>query len=365
MTLSNTDLFLVNRAGTDYSVSFDKVMADIDGLITVGDGEITLTQSDGTPVGKFTVNQAGDATIALPQVVIPESLHPKGFINVEDTAPADPEHGDIYIQHDAVDPVTKTPDASFVGLAGQTVDEGVFVIFGVDDKWHAGGQANPTTVQSNWTETDVTSDAFIQNKPDLQAEIDAKAGDGAINVNAGAGLIATGQNATANQAGDSTRTLAVVVGDGITIDGSGGISIDPSFNLDGSVTAPNDGTLTINDSDGVAVGTFTADQAGDTTVTLPRGFSGDYNDLSNQPVIGDGQLELKAADGTSIGTFTANQVAGETFTLPAPPVVNDGKLNLQDPTGATQAVFSANQAGDQNVAVYIKDSYIQNLPTLS
>ena len=98
MTLSNTDLFLVNRAGTDYSVSFDKVMADIDGLITVGDGEITLTESDGTPVGKFTVNQAGDATIALPQVIIPESLHPKGFINVANPAPTDNEHGDIYIQ---------------------------------------------------------------------------------------------------------------------------------------------------------------------------------------------------------------------------------------------------------------------------
>ena len=364
MTLSNTDLFLVNRGGTDYSVSFDKVMADIDGLITIGDGEITLTEADGTEVGKFSVNQAGDATIALPQVVIPESLHPKGFINVGNPAPADPEHGDIYIQSSG-GAGTVTADASFApGITGD-VEEGVFVIFGVDDKWHAGGQANPTTVQSDWSETDVTSDAFIQNKPDLQAEVDAKAGDGDINVEAGAGLIATGQNATANQKGDTTRTLAVVVGDGITIDGSNGISIDPSFNLDGNVTAANDGTLTINDSDGNAVGTFTADQAGDTTVTLPKGFTGSYNDLADKPVIGDGQLELKNADGTSIGTFSANQVAGETFTLPAPPVVNDGKLNLQDPTGTTKVTFSANQAGDQNAAVYIKDSYIQNLPTLS
>ena len=332
MTLSNSDLFLVNRGGTDYAVSYDKVFADIEAAIPVGDGTITIKEADGTAVGSFTTNQAGDGIITLPQVVIPESLHPKGFINVEDTAPADPEHGDIYIQHDAIDPVAKTPDASFVGLVGQTVDEGVFVIFGVDDKWHAGGQANPTTVQTDWAETDVTSDAYLKNKPDFQAEINAKAGDGAINVDAGVGLIATGQNATANQAGPTTRTLAVVVGDGITIDKSGGISIDPSFNLDGSVTAPNDGKLTIMDSDGTAVGTFTADQVGDTEVTLPKGFSGDYNDLNN---------------------------------IPPAAAVNDGKLNLQDPTGATQVTFSANQAGDQNAAVYLKDSYIQNLPTLS
>ena len=364
MTLSNSDLFLVNRGGTDYSVSFDKVMADIDGLITIGDGEITLTESDGTKIGSFTVNQAGDLSIALPQVVIPESLHPKGFINVALPAPSDPEHGDIYIQSTGGAGAV-TAHASFSPGIGGSVEEGVFVLFGVDDKWHAGGQANPTTVQTDWEETDVTSNAYLKNKPDLQAEINAKAGDGAIKVEAGVGLVATGQNATANQAGETTRTIAAVVGDGITIDSNGAIAIDPNFNLDGNITAPNDGKLTINDSDGNTVGEFTADQAGPTNVTLPKGFSGDYNDLDNKPVIGDGQLELKAADGTSLGTFTANQAAGETFTLPAPPAVNDGKLNLKDPTGTTQVVFSANQAGDINASVYIKDSYIQSLPTLS
>jgi hypothetical protein len=364
MTLANSDLFLVNRGGTDYSVSFDKVMADIDGLITIGDGKITLTESDGTKVGEFTVNQAGDVEIALPQVVIPESLHPKGFINVADPAPADPEHGDIYIQSSAGAGAV-TADASFApGITG-SVDEGVFVIYGVDDKWHAGGQANPTTVQSDWTELDQTSDAYIQNKPDLQAEIDAKAGNGAIQVEAGAGLIATGQNATANQKGDTTRTIAAKVGDGITIDGDGAISIDPSFNLDGNVTAPNDGTLTIKDSDGATVGTFTANQAGPTDVTLPKGFSGSYNDLADKPVIGDGHLTILDSDGNAIGDFSANQVTSENLRLPAPPAVHDGKLNMQDPTGTTQIVFSANQASDQNASIYIKDSYIQHLPTLS
>lgn len=43
----------------------------------------------------------------------------------------------------------------------------------------------------------------------------------------------------------------------------------------------------------------------------------------------------------------------------------DGKLNFKNPLGNLVAGFSANQLSDQDVFVFIKDSYIQNLPTLS
>ena len=324
MTLTNSDLFLVSRGGTDYSISYDKIFADIDGSITIGDGTITIKQADGTTVGSFTTNQAGNATITLPQVVIPESLHPKGFINVEDPAPANPVHGDIYVQHDALNPVDKVADASFVGMAGQTVGEGVFVIFGVDDKWHAGGQANQVQTQADWAETDVTEAAFIKNKPAIP-----QPKNGAIKIEAGNGLIATGQNATADQDVDTTRTLSALVGNGITIDGSGAISIDPAYDLNGNVTAPNDGTLTIEDFEGNNVWTFTADQAGDTSFKLPKGFSGDFNDLTNKPTVGNGEL------------------------------------TLTNPSGTKVIKFSANQTGNQEASVYLKDSYIQNLPVLS
>ena len=52
-----------------------------------------------------------------------------------------------------------------------------------------------------------------------------------------------------------------------------------------------DGTLTIKDGNGVTVDTFTANQTGDTTVTLP---STDYDDLTNKPTIGDATITLKA-----------------------------------------------------------------------
>ena len=132
---------------------------------TIGDGTITIKDSDGASVGSFTVNQEGNTDISLPEVIIPESLHPKGFINVDDPAPANPEHGDIYIQH-KIDLSDGVADASFdPGIpTGTVVEEGTFVIFGVDDLWHAGGNANSTQVQADWTETDSTEPSFIKNK---------------------------------------------------------------------------------------------------------------------------------------------------------------------------------------------------------
>lgn len=92
----------------------------------------------------------------------------------------------------------------------------------------------PAGVQSNWTETDNTSAAFIQNKP----TIPAAANDGQINVNAGNGLTATGDNATANQAGNTTRTLTVQAADNTITVAAGGISVNT-----GNLPAPATPTL--------------------------------------------------------------------------------------------------------------------------
>ena len=139
---------------------------DLTNKPTIGDGTITIKDSDGASVGSFTVNQEGNADIVLPQVLIPDSLHPKGFINVDERAPDNPAHGDIYIQH-KVDLSDGAANSTFApGIPfGTAVPEGTFVMFGVDDLWHAGGNANSTQVQADWTETDSTEPSFIQNKP--------------------------------------------------------------------------------------------------------------------------------------------------------------------------------------------------------
>ena len=276
MALSNSDFFLVNRAGTDFKVQYSDLEASIVGAVDApGNGKITITESNGTKVGEFSVNQSGDASIALPQVVIPESLHPKGFINVAEVAPANPVHGDIYVQTSAGQGAVSSHVSFAPGING-TVEEGVFVIYGVDNAWHAGGQANPTEVQADYAQVDTTARDYIKNKPDIQGLIDSS-------------------------------------------------MQDPS-NV-------GDGTLTLKNADGSTAGSFSANQAANETIQLPAGFSGkysdligipteftpeahthDYNSLVNKPTIGEGVLTINQA-GKKVGDFTANQTGNVTIEL--------------------------------------------------
>lgn len=110
-----------------------------------------------------------DGTYAFTDIAeLPAAVHPKGFIQVKEPAPADPEAGDLYIQHDpsGQDIAGQVADASFVGIAGDVVEEGTFVFYGADDQWHAGGTIGGVEgIQSDWAETDNDSLAFIKNKP--------------------------------------------------------------------------------------------------------------------------------------------------------------------------------------------------------
>lgn len=231
----------------------------------------------------------GDKWVAEDDPFVNQAVHFKGFIDTQtDAAPA-ADAGDTYIQSRA-DGADAIAIASWNGIAGETVNEGQYVMYGVDGLWHKGKTVEDVTqIQSDWNEGDVSSPGYIANKPDIQGMIDTslldpnKVGRGQINVDAGQGLTAAGSNATANQSGNTTRTLSVSNGAGLTFDANGKLIIDPNYNLDGNVTAPNNGTLTIKDSIGAIVGTFTANQATNSEVSLPQGFSGSYNDLTDVP----------------------------------------------------------------------------------
>ena len=81
----------------------------------------------------------------------------------------------------------------------------------------------------------------------LAANIPGAPGDGQININAGNGLVAGGDNATANQAGNTTRTLTVQA-DGNTINvGANGISVNAAnLPLDARYVAVAGDTMTGN-----------------------------------------------------------------------------------------------------------------------
>ena len=114
-------------------------------------------------------------------------------------------------------------------------------------------------------------------------------GDGAINIDGGSGITATGDNATANQSGDTTRTLSVKTGDGLTIDANGNVIIDPSYNLDGNVNLPTVGEadITLADADGNAIGVFNVNESTDDTITLP-----DYAFKTDIPSVADLALDV-------------------------------------------------------------------------
>ncbi len=379
----------------------------------------------------------------------PAAISVKGIINVSQPAPQNAKAGDMYFHHDPS--VSSGPDdvciaeATWIGIVGQEVHEGEYVLFSTDNEWHHTGNnvIKLEELQADWAQVDPAQADYIHNKPDIEAIVDSQAGDGQINVEAGEGLSASGTNATANQVGNTTRTLAVKTGNGIVIDGGavaidpnfnldgnitapgdgqinvnagpgleasgsnatanqtgnttrtlslkvgsgididadGNIIIDPGFDLDGNVTPPNDGVLTIKDSDGGDLATFTANQAGPTSVTLPKGFSGNYNDLTNKPAINDGTLTIKDSSGTNVGTFTANQAGATNVTLPKgfsgsyndltdvptefnpkahvhsyndltdKPAINNGTLTIKDSSGASVGTFTANQAGPTDVTL--------------
>ena len=109
-----------------------------------------------------------------------------------------------------------------------------------------------------------------------------------------------------------------------------------------------DGTITLQESNGNTIGTFTVNQTGDTDITLPEFFSGDYNDLDNLPTIGDGEITILDSEGNAIGSFTVNQEDPTEITLPA---INDGVLTINAPNGDELGTFSANT--DQSVEIDI------------
>ena len=84
-------------------------------------------------------------------------------------------------------------------------------------------------------------------------------------------------------------------------------------------------------------------------------FSGDYNDLSNKPIIGDGIIRINNADGSENAQFSVNQETPTTVTLPAgfSGDYNDltNKPGLQEVTDAGSTTTNgATFGGDVNIS---------------
>lgn len=104
----------------------------------------------------------------------------------------------------------------------------------------------------------------------------------------------------------------------------------------GTSTPVNDGVLTITMPDGTTK-TFTANQLGNTNVTIPAA-----------PTVNDGTLTIKQGENT-LGTFSANQSGTTNVNIPAAPTVNDGTLTITTSNGTS--TFTANQSGTTEVTI--------------
>ena len=86
-----------------------------------------------------------------------------------------------------------------------------------------------------------TADKIVSLTPAVSAN------DGAINIDGGDGITATGDNASANQAGDTTRTLSV---------DEAWLGTWASTNIPNYGVEPGDGEINVNAGDGItATGT--------------------------------------------------------------------------------------------------------------
>mgnify|MGYP002623972715 CR=1 FL=1 len=119
----------------------------------------------------------------------------------------------------------------------------------------------------------------------------------------------------------------------------------------------NNGVLTLADSVGDVIGTFSANQAADVTFSLPAGFSGEWIDLIGKPDVNDAALVIKDSTGTVLATFTANSaddvevLLPETFSgnyedLDNLPTIGDATLLINDADGNEVARFTANAETD-------------------
>lgn len=189
------------------------------------------------------------------------------------------------------------------------------------------------------------------------------------------------------QAGQATMTeqqkqeiISTLVSQGVIIDPDYNTFTTAEKNKLAGLSTPNNGTLTIN-CNGGRLGTFTANQSGNTTVNIPNiipvsdakitlwdstndrlidYFTLNQNDEKTIRIpIGsgggstpnNGTLTIEH-DGSTLGTFTANQSGDTTVTIPT---INNGTLTVKR-NNTTVGTFSADQSSDATLTISVPDS---------
>ena len=155
-------------------------------------------------------------------------------------------------------------------------------------------------VQADWTESNSSSDAYIQNKPSLATV----ATSGSYNDLSNKPTIPTVNNAT-----------LTIQKNGTTVET---FTANASSDVTANITVPINVSELTNDA-GYLTSVTWGDVTGKPTFATVA-TSGSYNDLSDKPTIptvNDATLTI-TQNGTSVGTFTANASSNATIDVNAP-----------------------------------------------
>ncbi len=288
----------------------------------------------------------GTSWVPTAPVSMPPSSALKGFIDVATAAPA-ASAGDLWIHHK--NPAGSSVAAgSWTGIAGQTIDEGTYVIYSTDNQWYAGNNANDLTqIQSDWNEIDTNDAAFIRNKPTI--------GDGDYNLSAGAGVYFSGDSLfSANQ----------------SIDAALEIGIDTVWFNNQANTAVGKGNYTVSADTGIQLNgdlSFNANQSSDAVISVgvDSVWLNSQIDNSIGNSVGEGDYNLSAGAGVYFSgdaLFNANQSTDAALEIGVDSIwfnneidsalgnkIGDGTYTVSTDAGITASgdlSFSANQSTD-------------------
>ena len=312
---SSTGSYTANQTGSS-TITLPQIRyGDLSGRPSIGNGTISIVQP-GAGTQTFTVNQTGNTTITLKNDNTVPAVG-NGAINVNAGNGITASGSNATANQSGATTRTLTAKAGdntiTVDSAGIKVNKGNLGIPSVGNgaiNVNAGNGLSASGSNATANQSSATTRTLSAKAGDNTITVDSagikvnkgnlgipSVGNGAINVNAGNGLSASGSNATANQSGATTRTLSAKAGDNtITVD-SAGIKVNK-----GNLGIPSVGNATITlrsyGENVNANSTFTTNQSSNETITLPQIR---YSDLKGKPTLLTGNFIKKDADDTVTG----------------------------------------------------------------
>lgn len=329
--IQSSDLATVATSG-DYSD-----LSNTPTIPTVNNATLTIKKNN-TSVGTFTANSSTDTTV---DITVP-------------TKTSDITNDSSYVS-----------DSSYVHTDNNYTTTEKTKLSGIA----AGAEVN---VQSNWNESDTTSDSYIQNKPTIPTvptNISAFTNDIGYLTSESDPVFSGSAASTITSSDISSWTAkqdALVSGTNIkTINntsllGSGNITIGGGTSDYQNLTnKPSINSIELS-------GNKTAAQLGFSTVAT----SGSYSDLSNKPTIptvNNATLTIQK-NGTTIDTFTANSSTDTTVNVTVPTKTSDLTNDSGYITGYTETdpIFSASVASgisSSDISNWNGKAEVSDIPT--